>query len=79
MFDAAYTGVFHFHNHAQKYDNQDYAGPHMGDFAYAEATRANCLVLRPDSAGSADIADGSDVAGGEESEQGAHREGGDLI
>ena len=45
MFDAAYTGVFHFHNHAQKYDNQDYAGPHMGDFAYAEATRANCLVF----------------------------------
>ena len=45
MFDAAYTGVFHFHNHAQKYDNQDYAGPHMGDFAYAESTRANCLVF----------------------------------
>ena len=45
MFDAAYTGVFHFHNHAQEYDNRDYAGPHMGDFAYAEATRANCLVF----------------------------------
>ncbi len=45
LFDAAYTGVFHFHNHAQKYDNADYAGPHMGDFAYAESTRANCLVF----------------------------------
>jgi hypothetical protein len=45
LFDAAYTGVFHFHNHAQEYDNADYAGPHMGDFAYAESTRANCLVF----------------------------------
>lgn len=45
LFDAAYTGVFHFHNHAQEFDNADYAGPHMGDFAYAEATRANCLVF----------------------------------
>jgi hypothetical protein len=45
LFDAAYSGVFHFHNHAQKFDNADYAGPHMGDFAYAESTRANCLVF----------------------------------
>lgn len=45
MFDAAYAGVFHFHHHAQKYDNRDYAGPHLGDFRYAESTRANCLVF----------------------------------
>lgn len=45
MFDLAYTSLFHFHNHAQAYNNVQYAGPHMGDFAYAESTRANCLVF----------------------------------
>ncbi|MCP4836628.1 MAG: hypothetical protein GY895_17900 [Phycisphaera sp.] len=45
MFDAGYRGVFHFHHHAQKYDNKDYAGPHLGDFSYAGSTRANCLVF----------------------------------
>lgn len=45
MFDAGYRGVFHFHHHAQKYDNKDYAGPHLGDFRYAGGTRANCLVF----------------------------------
>ncbi len=45
MFDQAYTGLFHFHLHAQSYDNSRYAGPHMGDFAYANSTRANCLVF----------------------------------
>lgn len=45
MFDAGYTGIFHFHFHAQAYQNADYAGPGMGDLQYAESTRANCLVL----------------------------------
>lgn len=45
MFDASYTAIFHFHNHAQSYDNSDYAGPHLGDFTYANNTRANCLVF----------------------------------
>jgi hypothetical protein len=45
MFDNAYTGLFHFHLHCQSYDNMQYAGPHLGDFAYAESTRANCLVF----------------------------------
>jgi len=45
MFDLAYTSLFHFHNHAQAYENTKYAGPHMGDFEYAESTRANCLVF----------------------------------
>ena len=45
MFDAGYTALFHFHNHAQSYDNGQYAGPHLGDFAYARNTRANCLVF----------------------------------
>lgn len=45
MFEAGYVGVFHFHHHAQDFDNREYAGPHMGDFAYADSTRANCLVF----------------------------------
>lgn len=45
MFDAGYTGIFHFHFHAQEYQNTDYAGPGMGDLQYADATRANCLVF----------------------------------
>jgi hypothetical protein len=44
-FDRAYTGLFHFHLHCQSYENAQYAGPHLGDFAYAESTRANCLVF----------------------------------
>jgi len=45
MFDAAYTSLFHFHFHAQKYRNGDHAGPGLGDKSYADNTRANCLVL----------------------------------
>ena len=45
MFDAGYVAVFHFHHHAQDFNNREYAGPHMGDFAYADSTRANCLVF----------------------------------
>jgi hypothetical protein len=45
VFDAGYTAIFHFHFHAQSFENGSYAGPHMGDFAYAASTRANCLVF----------------------------------
>ena len=45
MFDQGYTGLFHFHLHCQNYDNERYAGPHIGDFTYANSTRANCLVF----------------------------------
>ena len=45
MFDQGYTGLFHFHLHAQSYENERYAGPHIGDFTYADSTRANCLVF----------------------------------
>lgn len=45
LFDDGYTALFHFHNHAQKYDNRRHAGPHMGDLQYAEETGANCLVF----------------------------------
>jgi len=45
LFDQGYTALFHFHLHAQEYENGAYAGPHLGDFAYANSTRANCLVF----------------------------------
>jgi len=45
MLDAAYTAIFHFHHHAQRHENDDYAGPGFGDHNYAENTRANCLVF----------------------------------
>jgi hypothetical protein len=45
MLDAAYTAIFHFHLHAQRHRNEEYAGPGFGDQNYAENTRANCLVL----------------------------------
>ncbi len=45
MFDAGYDALFHFHNHAQAFDNQRYAGPHFGDFGYADSTGVNALVF----------------------------------
>jgi hypothetical protein len=45
MLDAGYTAIFHFHLHAQRYRNVDYAGPGFGDINYADNTRANCLVF----------------------------------
>lgn len=45
MFDQGYDALFHFHNHAQAYDNQRYAGPHFGDFNYSDATGVNGLVF----------------------------------
>ena len=45
MFDAGYGALFHFHYHAQRYRNHQYAGPGAGDRAYANNTRANCLVF----------------------------------
>lgn len=45
MFDGGYDALFHFHNHAQEYENHRYAGPHFGDFGYADATGVNALVF----------------------------------
>lgn len=45
MFDAGYTAQFHFHLHCQEYDNDEYAGPGLGDVDYADATRTNCIVF----------------------------------
>lgn len=45
LFDALYTAPFHYHNHTQKYDNADYAGPHLGDFTFADSARCNGIVF----------------------------------
>ena len=45
LFDQGYTALFHFHMHCQEFENGNYAGPHLGDFGYADSTRANCLVF----------------------------------
>jgi hypothetical protein len=45
MFDAGYTGLFHFHFHATSHRNREHAGPGFGDLQYADGTRANCLVM----------------------------------
>jgi hypothetical protein len=45
LMDALYVGLFHVHFHAQAYDGRRYAGPHMGDFEFADSTRLNGLVL----------------------------------
>jgi len=45
MLERAYTGLFHFHLHAQRVRNGAYAGPGLGDLNYAEAMRASSLVI----------------------------------
>ena len=45
MFEDGYDAVAHFHGHTQAYDNRRYAGPHVGDFNYADATGVNGLVF----------------------------------
>jgi hypothetical protein len=45
MLDAAYTALFHFHFHVQRPRNEAFAGPGLGDSRYADALRANCLVI----------------------------------
>jgi hypothetical protein len=46
MLDVAYTSLFHFHNHAQRYNNVKYAAPGRRDIdVYAVEMRANCLVF----------------------------------
>ncbi|MSR29362.1 MAG: hypothetical protein EXS03_07305 [Phycisphaerales bacterium] len=45
MFEDGYDCIAHVHLHAQQYDNRRYAGPHIGDFSYADATGVNGLVL----------------------------------
>lgn len=45
MFDAAYQGVGHFHFHATQLENGRNAGPHIGDFTYADSTGVNGFVF----------------------------------
>jgi hypothetical protein len=45
LFDALYTGLYHVHVHAQNYENAKFAGPHLGDFAFADSSRCNGLVF----------------------------------
>ena len=45
LIEAMYTGLAHYHFHAQKHDNAAYAGPGPGDLVFAERMGFNCLVL----------------------------------
>ncbi|MBL1216137.1 MAG: hypothetical protein D8M59_01430 [Planctomycetes bacterium] len=45
MVVAGYTAPFHYHFHAQKANNREYAGPGLGDLQYAEAMGINGIVL----------------------------------
>ncbi len=45
LVEAGTAELFHFHLHAQRYDNGAYSGPSSGDFAYARLYGRSCLVL----------------------------------
>lgn len=45
MLQRLYTGLAHYHFHAQEFKNRDYAGPGRGDLESADQLQANCLVL----------------------------------
>lgn len=45
MVQDLYTGLFHFHFHAQDDRNGDHAGPGRGDMTMADNLRVNALVL----------------------------------
>ena len=45
MFDAIYTGLAHYHFHAQEFNNRDFAGPGAGDLEFADGHHMNCLVF----------------------------------
>ncbi|MEM1447292.1 MAG: hypothetical protein AAGF84_14635 [Planctomycetota bacterium] len=45
LVDAMYTGLAHYHFHAQSFDNTEYAGPGRGDLAFTDAMEANTLTL----------------------------------
>ena len=45
LIEAGTTALFHFHLHAQRYENTPYAGPSAGDFAYARSHGRSCIVL----------------------------------
>lgn len=47
MLAAGPRALAHYHFHAQRFDNGDYAGPGPGDMDYAQDQGRACLVLTP--------------------------------
>lgn len=45
LIEAAYTGMAHFHFHAQQHDNAAFAGPGKGDLGFADRMGMACVVL----------------------------------
>lgn len=43
--ELLYTGLAHYHFHAQQHDNAQHAGPGGGDLKFADNTGAACVVL----------------------------------
>lgn len=42
---AMHNGLAHYHFHAQRHDNAEWAGPGGGDFTFANNLHANCVVF----------------------------------
>jgi hypothetical protein len=45
LIDRVYTGLAHYHFHAQEYKNTNHAGPGIGDMEFAKRLNFNCLVF----------------------------------
>lgn len=45
LFESLYTGLAHYHFHAQEYRNSAYAGPGRGDMEFAQRNNFNCVVF----------------------------------
>lgn len=45
LFEALYTGLAHYHFHAQEYKNSIFAGPGRGDMEFAQRNNFNCVVF----------------------------------
>lgn len=45
LIQRMYTGLLHYHFHAQKYVNAEYAGPGAGDLAFVENLQASAVVF----------------------------------
>ncbi|MEM9916356.1 MAG: hypothetical protein AAF911_15480 [Planctomycetota bacterium] len=45
LVDAMYSGLAHYHFHAQTFGNAEFAGPGRGDLAFTDAMEANTLTL----------------------------------
>lgn len=45
MIEALYTNLAHYHFHAQRYHNREFAGPGQGDMRLVKQLEAQCLVF----------------------------------